>query len=209
MSLLKIVIYLNKIKENFIKVFNQRKIFEFVVHLYELLSPMFYFYLLRLFLSALNSVFNVLVWEYDTEGDKLYAFVTAIIYIMLLRKKYPRITIDSFVNKLFDNKISFLIGLSLSLIANSIVTMISYIPLFRKYLNELFAVGAEQIEGTNSLFYLVNIVVLMPIIEEYIFRKILFEKIRISIDARKAIVITSFVFAIIHYSNIMSSYQTS
>ena len=188
----------NRIKDIYKNKITQRHIFTCVVKIYEIISPILLLCVLRMVLESLNDVFNILIWNNKADADKVYNFIAILVFIYIVRKKYKNISLKTVLGGIHKNIKLFLLGLVFSAVINSFATMLGYIPFLHKYLFTMFKTQSYNIEGANSLISIINIVLFTPIVEEYIFRKVIFEKIYNSKFRTKAILITSMLFALIH-----------
>ena len=193
----------SKIKEFCKNNIGQRKIFNRIVQIYDLFSSLFMLYILRLILESLNKTFKILAWRSEIEGKIVYDLATVLIFIHVINKKNNEFIIKNVVKGIRNNLDQFIIGFVLSIVMNSFITLISYVPILKEIITKMFNVQSLPIVGVNSILFMVNVVLFTPIVEEYIFRKKIFEKVLSSQYKSVAVFVASLLFAVIHYLNIM------
>ena len=148
----------------------------------------------------------LLAYTYTTSGNDInlfneylgskqiyLAFILAIIFIPLLIKDYKKINFDK------KNKINFLqliiVGIILSLIYN----------VFAYYFN--FVLKTSLFDNNNNLIVtLISTGLIGPIIEELMFRGIIYNEFKKRYNNMKSILITTIFFAVIHINIIQILY---
>lgn len=122
----------------------------------------------------------------------IVAFFNITILLPVFYKKYQIYKIEN--NKIKEPIKIFLIALILSLILNEIILLIKF---FLKF---------EMVANLN-IFLLINTIIIGPILEELLFRGIVFNKLREFNNEKRAIIITTVIFAIMH-GNLLSIIYT-
>ena len=131
--------------------------------------------------------------EYLNSKQIYLALILAAVFIPLLIKDYKKINFDK------ENKINYLqliiVGIILSLIYN----------IFAYYFN--FFIRTSLFDNNNNLIVtLISTGLLGPIIEELMFRGIIYNELKNKYSNTKAILITTVFFAIIHFNIIQVLY---
>ena len=159
--------------------------------IYFLFQFVLIFLLAYTYISSGNDVnlFN----EYLSSKQIYLVFILAIIFIPLLIKDYKKINCDK------NNKIDYLqlilIGIILSLIYN----------VFAYYFN--FLLKTSLFDNNNNLIItLISTGLIGPIIEELMFRGIIYNELKNKYSNMKAILITTIFFAVIHMNIIQILY---
>lgn len=159
--------------------------------IYFLFQFVLIFLLAYTYISSGNDVnlFN----EYLSSKQIYLIFILAIIFIPLLIKDYKKINYDK------NNKIDYLqlilIGIILSLIYN----------VFAYYFN--FLLKTSLFDNNNNLMVtLISTGLIGPIIEELMFRGIIYNELKNKYSNMKAILITTIFFAVIHMNIIQILY---
>ena len=159
--------------------------------IYFLFQFVLIFLLAYTYISSGNDVnlFN----EYLSSKQIYLAFILAFIFIPLLIKDYKKINFDK------KNKINYLqlilIGIILSLIYN----------VFAYYFN--FLLKTSLFDNNNNLIItLISTGLIGPIIEELMFRGIIYNELKNKYSNMKAILITTIFFAVIHMNIIQILY---
>lgn len=131
--------------------------------------------------------------EYLSSKQIYLAFILAIIFIPLLIKDYEKYNIS---NKIKINNFSLVIlGIILSLIYN----------IFAYYFN--FLLKTSLFDNNNDLIItLISTGLIGPIIEELMFRGIIYNELKNKYSNMQAILITTIFFAIIHFNIIQILY---
>lgn len=124
------------------------------------------------------------------------AILLAVIFIPLLYKEYKKEPIEK--NKLAEDSIFSLIGLGiiLSLLFN----------IFGYYLTRFLPITDVFQGGNNILISLITIGIIGPIIEELMFRGIMYRDCKKKYSNMTSILITTFVFTLLHFSFIQMIY---
>lgn len=149
------------------------------------------FLLAYTYISSGNDVnlFN----EYLTSKQIYLALILAIIFIPLLIKDYKKVNFDK------KNKINYLqlilIGIILSLIYN----------VFAYYFNFLLKTSLFD-NNSNLIVTLISTGLIGPIIEELMFRGIIYTELKNKFSNMKSILITTAFFALIHINIIQILY---
>ena len=159
--------------------------------IYFLFQFVLIFLLAYTYISSGNDVnlFN----EYLSSKQIYLAFILAFIFIPLLIKDYKKINFDK------KNKINYLqlilIGIILSLIYN----------VFAYYFN--FLLKTSLFDNNNNLIItLISTGLIGPIIEELMFRGIIYNELKNKYSNMKSILIATIFFAVIHMNIIQILY---
>ena len=159
--------------------------------IYFLFQFVLIFLLAYTYISSGNDInlFN----EFLSSKQIYLAFILAIIFIPLLIKDYKKINYDK------NNKIDYLqlilIGIILSLIYN----------VFAYYFNFLLKTSLFD-NNHNLIVTLISTGLIGPIIEELMFRGIIYNELKNKYSNMKAILITTIFFAVIHMNIIQILY---
>lgn len=124
----------------------------------------------------------------------LYALIIAIIFIPLLIRQYKKINIKE--KKLNNIFYIILIGITLSIFYNGVMF----------YLNKYFHF-TNLYENSNNLYIsLISSGIIGPIIEELLFRGIIYNNLKTRYPVMKSIIITTLVFSLLHFNIIETLY---
>lgn len=157
----------------------------------------FLFQFVLIFLLAytyISSGYDVNLFNEYLSSKQIYlAFILAFIFLPLLIKDYKKINFDK------KNKINYLqlilIGIILSLIYN----------VFAYYFN--FLLKTSLFDNNNNLIVtLISTGLIGPIIEELMFRGIIYNELKSKYSNMKSILITTIFFAVIHMNIIQILY---
>lgn len=176
-----------------------------VLHLF--LSNILYFSVEKLFLNVFHITENQFM-KYSYLGEILIYIVIIIIffafYKFLWRKEEPesRTEINS-----KDVAFSLIAGLGVSGISFVWIMMAEQIPALQKSI-EAMNTGSKNIAGGNAFGTFMIAVVCAPIIEELLFRGIVFQSIRKVGPAWIAILISSVLFGAYHLNIVQATYAT-
>ena len=157
----------------------------------------FLFQFILIFLLAYNYISSgndIKLFNEFLNSKQIYlALILGIIFIPLLLKDYKKINFDK------NNKINYfelvLIGVILSLIYN----------VFAYYFNFLLKTSLFD-NNSNIIVTLISTGLIGPIIEELMFRGIIYNELKNKYSNMKAILITTAFFAIIHINVIQIIY---
>lgn len=141
-----------------------------------------------LFYNDINT-FNVFLNEY-------YLFLVlavGLIFIPLLKKNY--IVKDNKIYKQ-DILLSIVFGLILSVLYNFIIYN----------LNEFYSFTNLYTGSTNILVSIISTGIIGPIIEEYMIRGIMYNELKQKHSIMKSIILTSIIFALLHFNLIQMIY---
>lgn len=159
--------------------------------IYFLFQFVLIFLLAYTYISSGNDInlFN----EFLSSKQIYLAFILAIIFIPLLMRDYKKINFDK------NNKMNYLqlilIGIILSLIYN----------VFAYYFNFLLKTSLFD-NNHNLIVTLISTSLIGPIIEELMFRGIIYNELKNKYSNMKAILITTIFFAVIHMNIIQILY---
>lgn len=121
------------------------------------------------------------------------AIILGIIFIPLLTKNYRKFKQNS--KKI--NVISLiLLGIIISLLYN----------VFAFYLNEYFLKTDLYSNQSNIITTLISTGLIGPIVEELMFRGIVYNELKLKVSVMKAILLTTFFFAIFHFNILQMIY---
>ena len=157
----------------------------------------FLFQFIIIILLAYNFITNGndtnLFNEYLKTKQIYITLIVAIIFIPLLIKDYKKYQNDKKIKISYFNLI--ILGVILSLIYN----------IFAYYLN--FLLKTSLFDNNNNLIItLISAGLIGPIIEELMFRGIIYNELKSKYKNMKAILITTIFFAIIHFNIIQTLY---
>lgn len=131
---------------------------------------------------------NITPEEFIDKYSYVLAFITFIIFFIILAKKNKQ-------NNHLENKLKikemiyiFLIGASMITIYNIVMSNINQIVLFTTF----------DTKNINILEYIICTAILGPILEELVFRGIVFNELKTFNKQMTSILITSFLFAFFH-----------
>lgn len=147
------------------------------------------------FLDYINtSDYKILLEQFINNNTIYIIIITSLIFIPLFYNVYKKYRVkNNFkINNLF---VPLLFGVSISLIYN--------ILLF--YLNSIFNFTSKfEVSNLSIIIQILSSGILGPIIEELIFRGIIYNKLKNTLKPMKAIIFTSLVFGLFH-SNIIDA----
>lgn len=122
-----------------------------------------------------------------TDKQIYIVIILGIIFIPLLINNYRKFKQKS---KKINISSLILLGIVISLLYN----FLAY------YLNELFFKNVLYIEQNNMIITLISTGIIGPIIEELMFRGIIYNELKLKVSPMKAILLTTLFFAIIHFN---------
>lgn len=122
--------------------------------------------------------------SFINNNSYIIMILNLIIFLPIFKQKYKEYQDEYNENSKNLFKI-YIIGLILSLSLNFIIY---YIKLKMNV----------EMSQSFSLWNLINTIIVGPILEEYLFRGIIYNKIKDISNSKKALIITSMIFAIIH-----------
>ena len=115
------------------------------------------------------------------------ALIFAIIFIPLLIKEYRNYKI---IGKKIDIISLIILGIVISLVYN----------VFAFYIDDLFLKTNLYSYQNNIITTLITTGIIGPIIEELMFRGIIYNELKVKLSPMKAIILTTLFFAIIHFN---------
>ena len=115
------------------------------------------------------------------------ALILAIIFIPLLIKEYRNYKI---IGKKIDIISLIILGIVISLVYN----------VFAFYIDDLFLKTNLYSYQNNIITTLITTGIIGPIIEELMFRGIIYNELKVKLSPMKAIILTTLFFAIIHFN---------
>jgi len=151
-------------------------------------------FLLALAFTLTNNDINLLN-DYVNK-NKIFLALANIIFIPILFINYKKYNQKE---EKFDYKNIILligIGLFLSVFYNSLMF----------YLNKLLNITSLYVENNNILIALISTGIIGPIIEELMFRGIIYNEAKNKYSFMKAILITNIIFALFHFSFVQMIY---
>ena len=194
----------SEFNQKFKRYFSQRTIFMHFVRVFECFRFLIYLFIIRLSISYINNIFGFFIWKDLDAESKVMDLLTSIIFLLIFfNKSIKNIKVKGIINDFIVYKNLTFSGLILSMIFNVLVAMLSLVPILNQYISNWLVTSKEYTEGTNAMLFLINTVIFVPIIEEIVFRKFLYNDVNRYFKRNLAIIFTSLMFAIMHYSNII------
>ncbi|NLY18769.1 MAG: CPBP family intramembrane metalloprotease [Clostridiaceae bacterium] len=118
-----------------------------------------------------------------------------------------------FFERLYFNKTTvplitagFIIGLSLQIPVSDFIETIKKINVMPDALMKYEKIMESMITGQSFILQVVTIGILIPILEEIIYRGLIFDQLRKNIPLTPALIIQALIFGIIHLNIVQSSY---
>ena len=128
--------------------------------------------------------------NYLNDNSLLMVLIIFIIFFPILFKKYQKISLQPSQLKIKNIISLIIIGSSLAVILNIIIyNLDKIIDLTERYDNI----------NNKIMISLITTGILGPILEEYLFRGVLYNKLKKFNSRKKAMILTSIVFAIMHF----------
>lgn len=128
--------------------------------------------------------------------------LTLLITFLLLRKKQKLGFIYKF-NKISSTPIllSAMLGISMNIFIVGVIALLSLISIFSEY-EEI----ASQLMKGNIFLIIISVGIIIPFVEEVIFRGIVFNRLTNMTKLPIAIVISSFIFGFVHFNVLQGLY---
>ena len=150
-----------------------------------LIGQIFILVALSLILLLINP--NIDIANYLNNNSYIVSIISLIIFLPLFIKQYSKYK-DKYKGKLKDIPKIIIIGIILSLILNI----------------NIFKLNPNSNEPNFNIFYLINIVIIGPILEEYLFRGIVYNRLLEFNDETKSYIIAVVIFALFHTGGIFN-----
>lgn len=139
--------------------------------------------------------YNILLNEYINSKTLIIIFIITIIFIPLFYQLYKKYKVKQ--NKKLNVLEPILLGISVSLTYNIIVF----------YLNTIFSFTNQfELSNLSIISQIISSGIIGPIIEELVFRGIVYNSLKESNTKSFSIIITTLLFSIIHFNIINSIY---
>ena len=186
------------------KISMQRRIFLFTVEAFSYIKPMFYLYLIRFVVAKVNQYIVLLKFDTELEKTKFFNFTSLVIFVIVfIYRDIKQVGMKTVANKFIDNVRLLIFGIDIALLVNPLAELLTLVPYWGKSVRTWLNVSTQNTEGTNAIFILLSIICLSPVVEEYIFRKIIYGNLRTRIRKQYALLIVSFLFGILHTLNVV------